>query len=145
MPVRSPASAASLVTHLLDTHAWIWFFNQDPRAQGLVEALPTDARLGIAAITVWEAAMLEAKGRVRFHPDLGSRVHEMLGRGLCALVPLWPEVAIASARLEDFHGDPADRLIVATARHIQASLVTADGKILAWAAAATGRLTVLAL
>lgn len=133
------------VTHLLDTHAWIWFFNRDPRAQKLVDALPTDARLGVAAITVWEAAMLEAKGRVSFHPDLERCVREMLTRRLCALVPLHPEIAIASARLDAFHGDPADRLIVATAQQAGATLVTADSKILAWAAAATGRLAVLAL
>ena len=70
---------------------------------------------------------------------------EMLARRLCTLVPLHPEIAIASARLDDFHGDPADRLIVATAQQAGATLVTADSKILAWAAAATGRLAVLAL
>jgi PIN domain nuclease of toxin-antitoxin system len=134
----------SSITHLLDTHEWIWFFNRDPRAQKLASLLPADARLGVAAITIWEAAMLEAKGRVQFHPDLGSRVHEMLARQLCALWPLQPEIAIASARLEDFHGDPADRLIVATAQRVAATLVTVDTKILAWAAAKEGRLQVLA-
>ncbi len=140
----SPQEPVFPVTHLLDTHAWIWFFNRDSRAQKLAATLPADARLGVAAITVWEAAMLEAKGRVSFHPSLESRVREMLTRRLCAVVPLHPEIAIASARLDDFHGDPADRLIVATARQAGATLVTADHKILTWAAA-TGRLATLAL
>jgi PIN domain nuclease of toxin-antitoxin system len=131
------------ITHLLDTQAWIWFFNRDPRAQALVTALPADAWLGISAVTIWEAAMLEAKGRVRFHPDLPARMREMLARNLCVVAPLLPEIAIASARLEAFHGDPADRIIVATARHAGSTLVTADGKILAWATMVTGRLAVL--
>jgi PIN domain nuclease of toxin-antitoxin system len=133
------------ITHLLDTHAWIWLFDQHPRAQKLVTLLPSATRLGVSAITVWEAAMLEAKGRLYFHPDLNSRVREMQSRHLCALAPLLPEIAIASAWLEDFHGDPADRIIVATAQHVGATLVTADSKILDWAAATTGRLATLAL
>ncbi|HEY0793975.1 MAG TPA: type II toxin-antitoxin system VapC family toxin [Chthoniobacterales bacterium] len=132
-----------LITHLLDTQAWIWFFNRDPRARALVTALPAEVRLGISAITVWEAAMLETKGRVRFHPDLASRIREMLARNLCAVAPLLPEIAIASSQLENFHGDPADRIIVATAKHTGSTLVTADGKVLAWAATVTGRLAVL--
>ena len=131
------------ITHLLDTHAWIWFFNRDPRSQKLASLLPADARLGVAAITIWEAAMLEAKGRVQFHPNLDSRVREMLARRLCDLWPLQPEIAIASARLEDFHGDPADRLIVATAQCADAILVTVDTKILTWATAKAGRVQVL--
>ena len=133
------------ITHLLDTHAWIWFFNRDPRARALVAELPADVRLGISAITIWEAAMLETKGRVRFHPDLASRIREMSAHDLCAVAPLLPEIAIASSRLEDFHGDPADRIIVATAKHTGSTLVTADGKILAWAASVMGRLAVLPL
>ena len=131
------------ITHLLDTQTWIWFFNGDPRAQRLVSSLPAEARLGISAITIWEAAMLEAKGRVHFHPDLAARVREMLVRDLCALAPLLPEIAIASARLEEFHGNPAGRMIVATAKHAGVTLVTTDSKILAWAAVVAGRLTVL--
>lgn len=132
------------VTHLLDTHTWIWFFNQDERARKLSTLLPQDASLGISIITIWEAAMLEVKGRVRFHPDLDSRVREMSARQLCTLLPLSPTAASASARLAMFHGDPANRMIVATAIETGATLVTADGKILAWAAA-NDQLAVLAL
>ena len=58
------------IAHLLDTHAWIWFFNRDLRAQKLASLLPADARLGVATITIREAAMLEANGHVYFYPDL---------------------------------------------------------------------------
>ena len=131
--------------HLLDTHAWIWFFNRHPRVARLVSLLPADARLGISVITLWEVGMLAEKGRVQFHPDLDTRVREMRARRLCDVLPLAPEAALAAARLPDFHGDPADRLIVATAIHYGATLVTADGKILTWAAAHPGQLSALAL
>lgn len=88
--------------------------------------------------------MLEAKGRISFFPELGVRVREMIARGLCELVPLLPEMAIASTRLENFHNDPSDRIIVATARHLGATLVTADAKIIKWAAE-VGRPPILAL
>ena len=52
--------------------------------------------------------------------------------------PLEPEIAVDSAELPLFHGDPADRMIVATARHLSAMLVTRDAKILAWAEATKG-------
>lgn len=112
---------------------------------GLADRLPEDTRLGVSAISIWEAAMLEGKGRVRFVPDLAIRVREMIDRDLCDLVPLLPEIAIASARLRDFHGDPADRIIVAAARHLGAALVTADGKIIEWASVPERRLSILAL
>ena len=129
---------------MLDTHAWIWFFNRHPRAAGLVSLLPADTRLAISVITLWEAGMLAEKGRVQFHPDLDTRIREMLTRHLCDILPLAPEAALAATRLPDFDGDPADRLIVATAIHHGVSLVPADGKILDWAAAHPGQLSVLA-
>ena len=133
-----------MITHLLDTQAWIWFFGQHPRASKLVDQLPPDAQLGIAAITVWEAAMLEVKGRVTFHYDLITKVREMESTQDCLLVPLLPEIAITSTRLEGMHSDPSDRIVVATALHTGATLVTSDGNILSWAAS-KGRLKILAI
>lgn len=98
----------------------------------------------MSAISVWEAAMLEAKGRINFLPNLGARVREMIAHDLCELVPLLPDIAIASTRLVGFHNDPSDRIIVSTAQHVGATLVTADGKIIRWASV-PGRLSILAL
>ncbi len=132
------------VTYLLDTHVWIWFFKREVRAGKLLTSLPVDARIGISVMTIWEAAMLEAKGRVAFAPNLATLIRQMLADDLCALVPLLPEIAIASTRLENFHNDPSDRIIVSTARHVGATLVTADSKIINWASV-PGRLPILTL
>ena len=77
--------------------------------------------------------MLEAKGRIRFWMDCMDWVDQALAAPGISLVPLTPEIAIASSRLPGgFHGDPADRIIVATAREMDAALITRDRKILAY-------------
>ncbi|MEQ8221031.1 MAG: type II toxin-antitoxin system VapC family toxin [Candidatus Eremiobacterota bacterium] len=90
-----------------------------------------EARLRVSAISVWETGMLETKGRIRFSVECLDWVNRALSAPGISLVPLTPEIAIASTRLPcEFHGDPADRIIVATARKLSACLVTKDSKIL---------------
>jgi PIN domain nuclease of toxin-antitoxin system len=87
--------------------------------------------------------MLAEKQRLVLSPG----VEEWIGANLrppVELEPIHPSVAIASARLKDFHGDPADRIIVATAMLLGVPLVTADQKIIAWAQAG-GSLSVIGL
>jgi PIN domain nuclease of toxin-antitoxin system len=87
--------------------------------------------------------MLEAKGRILFDEDCGEWVRCALAAPGLSLFPLTPEIAIASTRLPgSLHGDPADRLIVATARCCGATLITADGAILAYGKA--GHVRILA-
>ncbi|MDB4949017.1 MAG: hypothetical protein JWM27_1666 [Gemmatimonadetes bacterium] len=90
----------------------------------------------------WEVAMLEAKGRVRFAMDAAGWVRRGLAAPGGRQAELTPEVAVDGARLlGGMHGDPADRMIVATARRSGASLVTRDGRIVDYADA--GHLSVL--
>ena len=113
---------------VLDTHVWIWMAAGDERAGKLKEYA---GRLLLPAISVWETSMLAAKGRLKLLPDLESWV----GRNLESPVemePLSAEISVRSSRLDDFHGDPADRLIVATALVLQMPLVTADRQIQKW-------------
>ncbi len=121
---------------LLDTHIWIWV------AENLTARLSTscidairlarrEERLLVSAISVWEVAILDAKGRI----TLSANCHEWVNLGIkgqnIELVDLSPEIAIDSTRLpEGFHADPADQIIVATARNRNAVLVTADRAIL---------------
>jgi PIN domain nuclease of toxin-antitoxin system len=85
----------------------------------------------VSAISVWEVGMLEAKGRVRFTVEVGEWVRRALAAPGVHLAPLTPEIALDSTRLpEPVHGDPADRILVATARRMGATLVTRDTKIL---------------
>jgi PIN domain nuclease of toxin-antitoxin system len=126
---------------LYDTHAWVW------SAEGNVDQLGPQARAAIleseargallvSAISIWEVAMLHAKGRLQLTLDLERWVERALAAPGTRLVPLEPEIAIHSAQLPgSFHGDPADRILVATARILGAQLLTRDQQILRYARA----------
>ena len=117
-----------LVAAVFDTHAWVWM------ASGSSKANPLRAFSGtayISAISLWEVAMLATKGRLALMPDTESWMLENLAPP-ATLASLTPAVALESCALEDFHGDPADRIIVATATTMGIPLITADEKIIAW-------------
>ena len=124
---------------LLDTHVWIWTVSgeTDRIAPAAVEQIRRGAargRLLVSAISVWEVAMLQAKGRI----GLARELEEWVRRGLAApglrLAELSPEVLVESTRLPgEVHGDPADRMLIATARRLGAALATRDGTILSYA------------
>jgi PIN domain nuclease of toxin-antitoxin system len=124
---------------LLDTHVWIWMLEGAVRelgrdAHNAVEEAGAGGRVLVSAISVWEVAMLEAKGRIRFSMEVGEWVRRALGAPGVHLSPLSPEVAVDSTRLPaPVHGDPADRILIATARRVGATLVTRDAKILDYA------------
>jgi len=125
---------------LLDTHVWIWLMQGNPKlsasTRAEIQAAVPDGQLRVSAISVWEVAMLEAKQRVVFDIDCNVWVDQALSAPGVSLMPLSPEIAIASTRLPgEFHGDPADRMIVATARQQNCTLVTADQAILDYAGA----------
>ena len=125
---------------VLDTHALIWAVEGDGRlgasASRLIEETVQTDRLGVSAITPWEVALLVERGRLRLGRELSGWLEDVLALPGVSLVPIEPAIAIDSVRLPgDFHADPADRFIVATARHLDAPLLTADRKILAYAAA----------
>ncbi len=118
----------SLVAAVLDTHVWIWSAAGDPRAEVLADFKGVPF---VSAISVWEVAMLESKGRVRLEPDVGGWIASNLAPPV-TLEPISPQICVESCRLPDFHGDPADRLIVATARILGLPLITADKGIGRW-------------
>ena len=114
---------------LLDTHCLIWMDQADTRmgrsARGLADAAIEAAELAVSVISFWEVALLMARGRLRLRRPVVRWRHELLERGIVEL-PLGGATCIAAARLQDFHADPADRFIVATAQAVGAMLVTAD-------------------
>ncbi len=123
---------------LLDTHVWVWLMEGDPKltpsVRERIQGAVPDKGVHISAISVWEVAMHEAKGRIVFDVDCNVWVNRALSSPGVSLIPLHPEIAIASTHLPDaFHGDPADRIIVATARQQNFTLVTADNAILDYA------------
>lgn len=124
---------------LLDTHALVWLLAGNERLgtrarEAIQKAAGTD-KLYVAAISVWEIAMLVSKGRLVLDRDVGEWIQAALALPGIRLEALSPEIAIASTRLPgEFHADPADRIIAASARHLGAVLVTADSLLLNYAA-----------
>lgn len=105
---------------LFDTHIWVWLMEGSDRLpcsiREDIQAGVTAHQLRISAISVWEVAMLEAKQRIVFDMDCGVWVIRALAAPGISLMPLHPEIAVASTRLPGgFHGDPVDRIIVASA------------------------------
>ena len=107
-----------------------------PEARARIDDERRTGRVGISAIMPWEVALLVAKGRLRLAMDVGVRIDRVLGSPGIDLCPIEPAIALDSARLPgEFHADPADRFLIAAARHWTAALVTADAAILEYSAA----------
>ena len=125
---------------LLDTHVLVWLLSGSDRlgaqARKAIQKAAESGVLHLSAISPWEIAVLVSKGRLVLEQDVGEWIQAGVALpGIC-LEPLSPEVAVASTRLPgEFHADPADRIIVATARHLGAVLVTADGLLLSYGSA----------
>ena len=119
---------------LLDTHIWVWWVDQNPNLTAqLHEALQSegDNLLAVSAISLWEVAKLVEKGRLEFALALSDWFASALEMAGVKLLPLSQSVAVESASLPgEFHKDPADQIIVATARVYDIPVVTFDKKIL---------------
>jgi len=118
---------------LLDTHVLVWLDEANPRlGAGAIEQINTAFQAGkamVSAISFWEVSMLVRKGRIRLDMDLSVWRKDFMEQGLIEL-PVTGEIGIKAAALERFHGDPADRLIAATALLHSLTLLTADEKLL---------------
>ena len=119
---------------LLDTNALLWMRRGDDRlgsvARREIERAWQSDELAVSAISFWEVAMLVDKGRIRLSDDVHTWRREHLEQGVVE-IPVDGDIGIRAAGLTDFHADPADRLIVATALAGH-SLVTSDRRILEW-------------
>jgi len=133
--VNSATDSVRSSTLLLDTHVLVWSLEEGPRLGASTKKELNEAarqnRIAISAITPWEIALLVSKDRLQLGVDVMVWVRDALAIPGVRLVPLDPEIAVASTRLPfEMHADPADRILVATARHIGATLVTADRALL---------------
>jgi PIN domain nuclease of toxin-antitoxin system len=118
----------NLIAAVFDTHVWLWSAAGDRRVEKLRDFSGTAV---ISAISQWEVSMLAMKGRLRLMPDEESWFSANLEPPV-SLAPITAEISLTSCRLPDFHGDPADRIIVATAITLGIPLITADEKIIRW-------------
>jgi PIN domain nuclease of toxin-antitoxin system len=131
---------------LLDTHIWLWLVASEtalaPAAQEVARNAAATGALLISMISIWEIAMLATRGRISLGRPVMAWVEEALARSGATVEPLSPEIAVASCHLPGgFRSDPADEIIIATARVTGATLMTRDRHILRYAL--SGNLTTL--
>lgn len=122
------------MTAVLDTHAWLWWVTEDrrltKRAATAIERARRGDGLGVSAISIWELSKKVEKRQLRLDRPLDDWLDAALARDGLHLLELTRPVLVESCRLPGpFHGDPADQIIVATARHRSALLVSADQRI----------------
>ena len=122
---------------ILDTHIWIWWVHDDaqllPIYRDYVQAHEAKG-LGISAISCWEVAKLVEGGRLTLPLPVGEWLTKALAYPGIRLLDLSPQISVESTQLPGvFHRDPADQIIVATARIYDCPLVTIDRKIRAYA------------
>ena len=121
---------------VLDTHIWVWWVSGHQRLTTVQShAIQANAHgiIGISAISCWEIAKLVELGRLQVSRPLHDWFLAALAYRGVQLLPITPEIAIESTELPGaFHSDPADQMIVATARIHQCPLLTSDGKIRAY-------------
>ena len=119
---------------LLDTHVMLWLRTGDSQLGRLairgIEQTWQFAEVGVSAMSFWEVALLREKGRIAFPEDVSIWRREQLEQGVIE-IPVDGEIGIHANGLANFHADPADRIIVATALRGH-RLMTADERILAW-------------
>jgi PIN domain nuclease of toxin-antitoxin system len=119
---------------LLDTHAWLWLCLEPRRLSGAAAAAIRRATSGgglaVASITLWEVAMMIVRGRVLPQGTPEAWLGALIDRSGVTVKEITSAVAALAAHLpDDFPGDPADRLIAATARADGIGLVTRDTRI----------------
>ena len=119
---------------LLDTHAWMWWVNEDSRLSRKAKAAITNAQgqddLWLSLISLWEVAKKIEKNQLVLDRPLDQWLDAATAVPGLHLSELTRPVLVESCQLpQPFHGDPADQMIVATARHQGAILVTKDKAI----------------
>ena len=122
------------VAPLLDTHAWIWWIEQDARlgrkAIGVLDRLPPDRRPFLCDISLWEVATLVERGRLVLDVPLDEWFAAAAHPRSVRMLTISPRIATDIAQLsETFHRDPADRTIVSTGRVHRLPVLTHDERI----------------
>lgn len=128
----------SLPVIVLDTHALVWWAGgdsnlSDSAARRIQQEQEKKGSILISSITAWEIAQLVERGRLLLSMDVSDWMNLVAQIPAVTFVAVENEIAIKSVSLPgEFHKDPADRIIVATARKFAAPLITKDEKILAY-------------
>ncbi len=121
---------------VLDTHIWVWWVHGDAALSAATRALLDSSEqtgIGVSAISCWEVAKLVERRRLLLPCPVFDWMQQALAYPGVRLLDLSPHICVESTQLPGtFHHDPADQIIVATARVLDAPLVTVDARILAY-------------
>jgi PIN domain nuclease of toxin-antitoxin system len=119
---------------LLDTHIWVWWVDESPQLSQRHTQLMQESEsegLGVSAMSCWEVAKLVERGRLQLACSIEEWMEQAVAYPGIRVLPLTPQIAIESTKLPTpFHRDPADQIIVATARIHDLPLLTMDRLIL---------------
>ena len=119
---------------LLDTHAWVWWVNDSqelsPAANKAINTAREESAIYVSSISAWEVALLAAKGRLQLTMDVEDWIVRSEALPFLSFIPVDNRIAVRSITLPGtLHSDPADRIIIASALTLGASIVTKDEKI----------------
>jgi PIN domain nuclease of toxin-antitoxin system len=123
---------------ILDTHIFLWLMGGDPKLnrknlERIETASNAGFRLCISAISIWEIGILGSKKRITFAQPVERWIRQAIQISSTKIIDLSMDILLDSCNLpEEFHGDPADRMIVATSRIMDIPLVTQDERIIAY-------------
>jgi PIN domain nuclease of toxin-antitoxin system len=125
---------------ILDTHVLLWSVLEPEELDKKIKSEISEAQknnlLAICSISLWEIAMLNFKKRLNIFGSVKNFLEKITRINGLRIIEITPEIAAESVMLVDnFHGDPADRIIVASTKIKSATLLTRDKKILRWAKA----------
>jgi PIN domain nuclease of toxin-antitoxin system len=112
---------------VLDTHIWVrWLLSADPLPDPLVAQIQNEAQVGISSISCWEVTMLVARNRIELSLPIDDWLKEATLKSGVEVIPIDCKIAKLAADLPQHHRDPADRIIIATALYLGASLMSLD-------------------
>lgn len=114
---------------ILDTHAWVWWVSEPERLSDLARtAIDRATEIGICPISCWELATKAAKGKLTLDRDVEVWTKQALAHPRIRIVDFSPEIAVRAGLLGQcgFHGDPADRMIAASAMFHGVAVITKD-------------------
>jgi PIN domain nuclease of toxin-antitoxin system len=119
---------------VLDTHVWVWWVASperlSPSARQRIDAEMNEAPVYVSSISCWEVSLLVKRGRLELTLDVEDWIARSESLPFVRFTPVDNQIAVLSNRLPgEFHEDPADRIIAATASVLGATLVTKDRKL----------------
>ena len=123
---------------LLDTHVWLWYASGVSQGisrnlRTLIEKLTPNSAVKLSAISLWEIGILVMKDKITLIPSVKEWVYKALGDTRVSVEDIHTDIALESTLLpRELRGDPADRIIIATAKHLGATLITRDKEILSY-------------